>query len=117
MKTILLQLLLVVLAFYSKGQNETQKWYFGDRAGLDFSTNPPTVLSNSAMHARAGCSSMSDATGNLLFYTNGDTIWNRMHQVMANGTGLFGTGDESQNSLIVKQPGNANLYYIFTVEG
>lgn len=98
-------------------QNETKHWYFGNNAGMDFTTNPPTLLSNSAMHVSEGCSSISDTSGNLLFYTDGDTIWNKNHLVMANGTGLFGNGSSSQSCIIVKQPGSASVYYVFTVQG
>src|SRR6185436_4851256 len=92
-------------------QNETQKWYFGNKAGLDFSTNPPTVLTNGMMTTGEGCSSIANSAGNLLFYTDGITIWNQNHTPMANGTGLFGSSSTSQSGVIVKKPGSANIYY------
>lgn len=97
------------------GQNEVSKWYFGYKAGLNFSTIPPTVLTNSAMRTGEGCASLSDAAGNILFYTKGDTIWNRLHQIMANGTGLIGDQSTSQSAIIVKQPGSNTNYYVFTL--
>ncbi len=106
--------LLLAIAEISFAQNETSKWYFGDKAGLDFMTNPPTVILNSAMSHQEGSASIADATGNLLFYTDGITVWNQSNAVMANGTGLLGHGSSSQSALIVKQPGNNNLYFIFT---
>ena len=36
---------------------------------------------------------------------------------MANGTGLNGNSSSSQSAIIAKQPGNANIYYIFTQSG
>lgn len=109
---------LIIFLFFAPsilGQNETKKWYFGNYAALDFTTNPPTPLSNNAMNANYSCSSIADASGNLLFYTNGATVWDKTHNVMANGTGLLGNaGTNSQGSIIIKQPGNTNLYYIFT---
>jgi hypothetical protein len=95
-------------------QNEAQKWYFGNKAGLDFSTSPPAVLNNSAMWVGEGCATVSDGAGNLLFYTKGDTIWNRNHLVMANGTGLAGNPSTSQGALIVKRPGSNSIYFVFT---
>jgi gliding motility-associated-like protein len=96
-------------------QNETKKWYFGNQAGLDFNTNPPTILTNNTMTAVYSCASIADASGNLLFYTNGTTVYDQTHNVMANGTGLLGgSSSGSQGSIIIKQPGNTNLYYIFT---
>ncbi|MBX3162903.1 MAG: hypothetical protein KF900_00325 [Bacteroidetes bacterium] len=98
-------------------QNETAKWYFGQYAALDFMTNPPTILNNSAMNVLEGCASIADAAGNLLFYTDGVTVWNQQHTIMANGTGLWGGSTPSQSSIIIKQPGSINLYYVFTLEG
>jgi hypothetical protein len=115
-----LNFLLFVGSFclFLSAQNETTKWYFGDKAGLDFMTNPPTILTNSAMKALAGTASIADATGNLLFYVKGDTVWNRLHQVMVNGSGLYGINSNfAQTCLIVKQPGSTGVYYIFTQLG
>ncbi|MBX3164811.1 MAG: hypothetical protein KF900_10040 [Bacteroidetes bacterium] len=98
------------------GQNTNAKWCFGFGAGLDFTTNPPTTFSN-AIGVYEGCSSIADACGNLLMYTEGATVYNKQHQVMANGTGLLGNNTPQQSSVIIKQPGNTNLYYIFTVQG
>lgn len=107
---------LLLLSFSAWGQNEYAKWYFGFRGGLDFSTSPPTTLTNSAIHVQEGCSAVSDAAGNLRCYTNGDTIWNANHQVMANGTGMLGVKSPMQGVLLLKKPQSANLYYLFTVD-
>ncbi len=106
--------LILTMCFLSNlAQSQTKLWYYGQKAGLDFSSNPPLVLSNSSMYALEGCASICDASGNLLFYTNGDTIWNQQHQVMANGIGLGSNQNAVQNALIVKQAGNNSIYYVF----
>lgn len=97
-------------------QNETQKWYFGANAGLDFSTSPPTVLTNGMLNTSEGCASMSNSAGSLLLYTDGMTIYNSAHAVMANGSGLKGHTSTTQSGVIVKQPGNANIYFVFTLD-
>ena len=72
------------------------------------------------MNVRVGCATISSPNGNLLFYTDGATIWNQSHNVMANGSGLLGNtlgvlpGYCAQPALIVKQPGSNNIYYVFT---
>lgn len=68
------------------------------------------------MLAYEGCSSIADSAGNLLFYTEGKTVWNRFHQVMSNGTGLLGDSASTQSGLIVKQPGNRNIYFVFSLD-
>ncbi len=107
--------LLQTLSSYS--QNEAKKWYFGNGAGLNFSTSPPTALANGSMVVFEGCASIADGAGNLLFYTDGSSVWNQSHNIMANGTGLNGQWTPSQSAIILKKPGSATLYYIFNVTG
>lgn len=100
-------------------QNQNNNWYFGNRAALSFSNGNPVPISTSQMVSIEGCASVSDpVTGNLLFYTNGVQIWNAANNVMPNGNGLLSGGSTSatQGVLIVPYPGNANLYYVFTVD-
>ena len=99
----------------SFSQNEGKVWYFGSYAGLDFNTSPPTILTNGALTTDEGCASISNSFGNLLFYTNGATVYDRTHVVMANGTGLLGHSSTSQAAIIVKKPGSSTLYYVFTL--
>lgn len=96
-------------------QREGNIWYFGNKAGLDFNNGSPVILTNSSLRAFEGSASIADANGNLLFYTDGVTVRNRLHQVMVNGTGLMGDSSSTQSGIIVPQPGNS-LYYIFTVD-
>ena len=96
-------------------QNEFSKWYFGQFAGLDFSTSPPTILTNGGTSSNGGAT-ICDNTGNLLFYSNGgNAIFNNTHSVMANGNGLAGIAG-TQPLVAVKQPGNNTLYYVFTLD-
>lgn len=103
-----------VLSSQVQVQNRASKWLFGGYMGIDFMSTPITQIAASQINTGEGSASMADAAGNLLFYTDGVTIWNQLHQVMANGTGLLGNASSSQSALIAKQPGNTNLYYIFT---
>ncbi len=97
-------------------QKEANIWYFGENAGLNFSTGTPIPLLNSAMNKDEGCSSISDSSGNLLFYTDGMRVWNKNHQQMPNGSGLEGHESSTQSALIVKKPGAAAMYHIFTTD-
>ena len=96
-------------------QNEANIWYFGQFAGLDFSNGIPVALSNGAMNQAEGCATISDSDGNLLFYTDGVSIWNQNHVIMPNGTGLMGGTSASQSAIIVPKPNDPNIYYVFTV--
>jgi hypothetical protein len=99
----------------SFGQNETTKWYFGSTAAVDFLSGAPVALTSSVMATSEGSASIAGPGGNLLFYTNGNTIWNANHIAMSNGSGLFGSSISCQSAVIVKQPGSASLYYVFTM--
>lgn len=92
----------------------SQFWYFGGRCGLDFSSGSPVAVTNGQMTATEGCITINDATGNLLFYSNGDSIWDRNHNWMPNSVGPgFGGYSCSQSTMAIRKPGNPNIYYMF----
>jgi len=94
--------------------NNAKYWYFGNQAAMVFESTGPVALTNSAMGQVEGVATMSDSNGNLLFYTNGITVYNRNHQVMENGSGLLSNSSNTQAAFVVPFPGNPNLYYIIT---
>lgn len=104
------------------GQKQANIWHFGFNAGLDFNTSPPTPLLQGALLTNEGCTSVSDTNGKLLFYSDGQKVWNKNHQVMPNGAGLLsgsallGNTSATQAVLAVPQPGNPDIYYLFTVD-
>lgn len=98
-------------------QQESNNWYFGSNAGVTFSSGSPVAVTNGVMTAVEGCSAISDSAGNLLFYTNGESVWNRNHMLMPNGNNtLNGSNAATQNAIIVPKPNNLSAYYIFTVD-
>ncbi len=123
--------LILLCALRSEAQHQADKWYFGFVGdGLDFTQQggskpgcEPVVLSDGAIQGFEGVSSIADwATGELLFYTNSDSIWDRSHTPMPNGR-IRPNGVPSQNTitqvLIIPLPGSDSLFYIFTnqIEG
>jgi hypothetical protein len=117
MKKIRLCVFFAVLTCQSAfSQMENYVWYFGSFSGIDFSTSPATYLTNGMLWNLEGGGTISDGSGNLLFYTDGMTVYNKNHAFMANGTGLNGNYSTTQSGVIVKQPGNTNIYYVFTVD-
>ncbi|HKR04453.1 MAG TPA: T9SS type A sorting domain-containing protein [Bacteroidia bacterium] len=104
----------ISLLYSAYGQGENNIWYFGFNSGLDFNSGSPVVITNGQTYTREGVASISDAAGNLLFYTDGQTVWDRNHVPMSNGTGLLGAGSSTQSATIVPMPGSSTQYYIFT---
>lgn len=96
-------------------QKQANHWFFGLNAGLDF-TNGAPVADTGSIYTSEGCSSISDANGSLLFYTDGITVYDRRDSAMANSGNLMGSETSTQSGLIVPDPGNANQYYIFTTD-
>lgn len=92
----------------------TYNWVYGDKRYLRITETSFTDLGTSAIDAGEGSASISDTSGNLLFYTDGQTVWNKLHGKMPNGSGLFTSGSVTQSSIIIPWPGQANKYFVFT---
>ncbi|MGO2357044.1 MAG: T9SS type B sorting domain-containing protein [Mesonia sp.] len=112
---------IVFLAFFfttiAFGQHEGDYWFFGQEAGVHFNEGEPEVLLNGALSTQEGCAVISTPdTGELLFYTDGSTVYNKNNEVMLNGTGLNGDPSTTQAAVIVPKPGSNSRYYIFTVD-
>jgi len=95
---------------------EANVWYFGYNAGIDFNSGSPVALTNGASNSYEGTASIShETTGQLLFYTDGDSVFDNTHNKMPNGGGLYGDAWYStQTALIVPWPGDTSKYFIFT---
>ena len=106
------------------------KWYFGDSQMMSFGgngTSAPTVssIAGGGFTAYESCASVSDETGNLLFYTNGVNLWDGTGAAIAVPGGRLLTGAENaagdagsavQGVLIAKHPLDVENYYIFTTD-
>lgn len=97
-------------------QNEYNIWYFGARTGLDFNNPAAKLLTNSALNSAESSCSISSPSGQLLFYTDGETVFNRRHLAMPNGIGLFGHRSSANGVAIVSDPAVRTRYYLFTVD-
>jgi gliding motility-associated-like protein len=113
-KIIILAFFLLPLIGFSQG--EAAWWFFGDQASLDFNNGAPQSNILGSLDTDEGCSSISDACGNLQFYSDGTTVWNRTGNILLNGTGLLGNSSAAQSAIIVPDLIASNLYYIFTVD-
>lgn len=88
-------------------------WFFGHNAGLNFDTGSPVPISG-PLNALEGVSTISDVNGNLLFSSDGISVFNRNNVQMPNGNNLWGNPSTTQSGVIVPNPANANQYYVFT---
>lgn len=113
-----INVIVCLFSIFSFSQGINNNWYFGKNAALDFSSGTPMALSGSAMDTNEGVASISDNSGQLLFYTDGRRVWNKNNQLMPNGTSLTSSGrDANQGVVIVPYPNHPNEYFIFTTNG
>jgi hypothetical protein len=108
--------LLLMKSLVGQAQKEATTWYFSQRAGFDFSAGSPRPLANSARPFGAPSVSLSDKrTGQLLFYSDARSVWNRQHQRMPHGDSLQGNSGIWQGALTLPVPGQDQQYYLFTL--
>ncbi len=125
-QTFRINLLLTMIGLCSLGaisQNQGNVWCFGHQEKLDFNTTTPTNGTSAlngyysgAGSANEGVASICDQSGNLLFYTDGQTVYNNTNASMTNGTGLLGNTSSTQSGIIVPKPGSTTQYFVFTVD-
>jgi len=123
MKRSLNLFILTLSALNLFAQKEATWWYFGNNAGISFTgTNgAPVVQTNGRMSNFEGVASISNSKGGLLFYTDGERVYNKQHNVMINGGSggtdvrLLGHNSATQSAVIVQQPVRGERYWIFTV--
>lgn len=115
---------LVLFASPLEAQNQYNVWYFGfnqmpnvPTAGLDFNGGAPVALLNSAMNFTEGCASWCDSGGNLVFYSNGDSLFDRNHNVTPNGRFPMSCVSSMQNTVFVPVAGDTNTLYLFINAG
>lgn len=126
-KAIIISISLLFLTNLSFGQKQGNIWYFGEGAGLDFNSGAPVpiiggnIFPNPQALGEAtiaeGSSSICDSTGALLFYSNGENIWNNNHQLMPNGDSLMGMYSSTHSSFIIPLPLSDSIFYVFTTDG
>ncbi|HPG72994.1 MAG TPA: hypothetical protein PLM49_01800, partial [Bacteroidales bacterium] len=97
-------------------ENSANHWFFGINCGVSFATGVPKGIIGGQITGFEGCATVGDLEGNLLFYTDGQVIYDRYHNVMQNGTGLLGHWSSTQSSIIIKRPGTEKEYYVFTLD-
>lgn len=128
-KRLLLFFFICLCAQVSKAQKEENVWLCGTNTGMDFNTGtPPDSIASPGPYKNyeAQATYCDPKTGELLFYTDGDTVWNKNGTVMANGARLATSftypgnitnpvASTSQGALIVPMPDNPGKFYVFSL--
>lgn len=85
----------------------------GRDVGIDFNSCSPALITGNNS-GKEGCSSISDSNGQLLFYTNSDTVWNKMHVTMTNGSLVPSSNGSLSQVIIIPKPASSSIYYVVT---
>jgi len=100
----------------SRAQEERAwRWAFPNFNGLDFSSGSP-VLTNDSLTGAEGTAAICDAQGNLVFYSNGNKVWQANGTIMQGGTGLIGSTGSTQSSIVVPSILSTTRYYLFCID-
>ena len=92
-----------------------RQWVAPQNAALDFGSGVPRPVAGRINTSAEPGSAVSDAAGNLLFYTDGIRAYDRTNAIMPNGTGLLAGTSSHNGALIFPRPGSSTQYFLFTV--
>lgn len=127
MRSTLRILFIFLIAFVSGAApllaqtQSTINWYFGNSGNAlrfirpDYNASAITIPNNLGQGMSAVAT--DPVSGEVLFYTDGVTVYDGNDNVMPNGTGLNGNSTISQGVAVSAVPGSPDEYYIFTNNG
>lgn len=125
---IIFSVFFLLVSLCALGQKQNNNWFFGNGAGLTWQTQTsysatgmfgtpnatlrgmPTNVTDSPMNTFEGCFTISDIDGNLLFFSDGITIWNKNKLVMEGGASLTGNPSSAQSGIILPYPRSRTKY-------
>jgi hypothetical protein len=119
-KSLTLTIVLMMIFIISNAQispySLSPKWYFGNKAGLDFTSGSPIFLPNGQTNTFTdrieGAHNICDPSKNVVFYSGGYTLYDANHVLIQNVNG--GTSS-TQSGVSIPDPADpANKFYFFS---
>lgn len=97
---------------------QNANWYFGNRADVSFTSDilNPQSTGNNQDDSPESTASVSDSSGNILFFSDGENLKNSSHLITVNGSGLLGSQNSGQGPIFVPRPLH-DSYYLITING
>ena len=121
-------MILVMAGQFASSQSVSRyndNWYFTNNNALNFTSGIPVNVVGCALDSSLygngngnleANSAISDGTGNLLFYTDGISVYDASNTAMPNGNNsLNGNYSATSGAIITHVPGVCNKYYVFTL--
>ena len=120
---LLLSVLCLLTFSFARGQKENVQWYCSGDSKIDFSSGSPILSYQGVLPGSSNPESATYSdrlTGRLMFFSDGNTVWNRALVPMPHGSPLGGdiTNEIRMpvDVLIVPMPGSQSKFLIFSVE-
>ncbi len=111
---------ILLFAFCSRLVDAQQnKWFFSHDLQVEFNGSFPPDVSSVVHHIEnftEWSAVVCDDDGELLFYTDGYSLWNRNHILMPNGVDLGGNKSSSQGVLIIQSERSSDIYHAITID-
>ena len=111
---------MIIIAFlflssiYAQGPTN---WYFGQKAAINFNVGSAiTFVSGSQMSTPEGCAVYEDSPQSVVFYSNGEKIWDAITgNIIPNGNNLNGSINSCQSSIFYHTT-LSDTVYLFTTD-
>src|SRR5262245_23238873 len=123
MKKVYLIVTFFLLSVGSHAQQQGSVWVSGKKGEIDFiSDGAVSQLRPDRKEISSTSASICDRNGNLLFYTNGFRVFNRLGNILLNGDSLnmgeytyvgYGFNTNPDGAIILPFPGDSERYYLF----
>ena len=113
MKKLFILIIFIQIASPVFAQKEANNWALSNYQ-LDFNEEEPEVGFEYAEYLNLGLGLISDENGDLLFYSDGYSVWSKNHQLMPNGSEVIPSpeGLTSRESLVILQTINCTIYLL-----
>ncbi len=90
-------------------------WFFGENAAIDFGVTGTTATALAGNQTtQEGSTVVTDTAGNLQFWSNGQTVFDRNGAAMPNGGGLLGNPSATQTVAAFPALGSPGRYFVVT---
>lgn len=92
-------------------------WVFGNKARLNFASGVPVAVAGNHRNLGPECAAqISNPAGNLLFYTDNDSIWIGGSNVGMSGTQPMRGNSSHTGALVIPRPSSITDYYLLSVK-
>ncbi len=92
-------------------EKEGSVWFFGPQLGVSFQTGQLATNNTNQYNNLNITAAMADSAGNLLFHTDGTTVFDRNNTIMPNGAGMSG----ARMVGVVPKPNTPHRFYIIGI--